>query len=69
MGINNAMINRENQSKCKEELYNYVKKFNFPRLAGTEGEKKAVSLTSKTFEEIGFQNGQVVKEQFNFSSF
>lgn len=69
MGINNVMINKEDQSKCKEELYNYAKKFNFPRLAGTEGEKRAVSLTSKTFEEIGFQNGQVVKEQFNFSSF
>jgi hypothetical protein len=50
-------------------LYNYVQKFSFPRLAGTEGEVKAVNLTVDTFKEIGFKEKQIEKEHFEFSDF
>lgn len=53
----------------KERLFNYVKTFSFPRLAGTDGEKKAVELTINTFKEIGFNEQQIEKESFEFSDF
>ena len=53
----------------KDRLYNYVKKFSFPRLAGTEGEKKAVNLTIKTFKKIGFDDSQIQLQPFKFSDF
>ena len=34
-----------------KKLYEYIKKFSFPRLAGTDGEKKAVNLTIKEFKD------------------
>ncbi len=52
----------------KERLFNYVKDFSFPRLNGTEGEKKAVDLTIKTFKDIGFKD-KIQKEDFEFSDF
>jgi len=52
-----------------ERLYNYVKIFSFPRLVGTSGEKLAVDLTIKTFEDIGFNESEIQKEPFNFSDF
>ncbi len=52
-----------------DRLYNYVKKLSFPRLVGTNGEKKAVALTINTFKEIGFIDTQIQKEPFNFSDF
>ena len=39
----------------KERIYDYVKSFSFPRLSGTEGERKAVDLTVKAFKKIGFK--------------
>ncbi|MHA1489028.1 MAG: M28 family metallopeptidase [Promethearchaeota archaeon] len=53
----------------KERIYNYVKSFSFPRLAGSEGEKKAVDLTVKTFKDIGFKEDQIEREPFEFSDF
>ncbi len=53
----------------KENLFNYIKKFSFPRLSGTEGEKKAVGLTVNCFENIGFKGDQIEKEPFEFSDF
>jgi hypothetical protein len=53
----------------KERIGNYVKNFNFPRLAGTEGEKRAVDLTVKTFKSIGFKASQIQKQDFEFSDF
>ena len=47
----------------------YVNTFSFPRLAGSEGEKKAVKLTCKTFEDIGFKKNQIIKQPFTFSDF
>jgi len=52
-----------------EKLFDYVNKFSFPRLAGTEGEKKAVQLTIDTFKEIGFSNSEIIRRNFNFSDF
>ncbi|MFX1444633.1 MAG: M28 family peptidase [Promethearchaeota archaeon] len=52
-----------------EKLFEYVKLFSFPRLAGTEGERKAVKLVSETFKKIGFQNEQITKQNFEFSNF
>ncbi len=53
----------------KEKIINYVKKFSFPRLAGTEGEKKAVDLAIKTFKNIGFEDSQIQTQNFDFSDF
>ncbi|MHA1669984.1 MAG: M28 family metallopeptidase [Promethearchaeota archaeon] len=53
----------------KESLYDYVTKFSFPRLAGTEGEKKAVELTIDTFKKIGFNDSQIIRRNFEFSDF
>ncbi|MFW9826953.1 MAG: M28 family metallopeptidase [Candidatus Thorarchaeota archaeon] len=52
-----------------DRLFGYVKEFSFPRLSGTDGEKKAVSLTIKKFKEIGFNENQIQKESFKFSDF
>ncbi|MFX1503165.1 MAG: hypothetical protein ACFFDH_19550, partial [Promethearchaeota archaeon] len=52
-----------------DRLFTYVQKFSFPRLAGTNGEKKAVDLTTKTFKEIGYKEQKILKEQFEFSDF
>lgn len=52
-----------------KRLYEYVKNFSFPRLAGTKGEKKAVELTIKVFKDIGFKKEQIQKEHFKFSDF
>jgi hypothetical protein len=53
----------------EDRLFDYVKKFSFPRLAGTSGEKKAVELTINTFKELGFESSQINKEHFEFSDF
>ncbi len=53
----------------KVRLYNYVKRFSFPRLAGTEGEQKAVEDTIHVFKEIGFNDSQIKSEPFEFSDF
>ena len=50
-------------------IYNHVKRFSFPRLAGTEGEKKAVDLTVNTFKKIGFPEENIKKHLFQFSDF
>jgi hypothetical protein len=52
-----------------DRLAKYVKTFSFPRLAGTDGEKKAVKLTYDTFKEIGFKDDQIKKKSFDFSDF
>ena len=52
-----------------ERLSNYIDTFNFPRLSGTPGEKKAVDLTIEKFKELGFENGQIKRESFEFSNF
>lgn len=58
-----------NQSFHADRLYDYVNMFSFPRLAGTEGEKKAVDLTINTFEKIGFEKNHIRQEPFEFSDF
>ena len=59
----------KNRSSHIENLSNYVKKFSFPRLAGTEGEQKAVQQTIETFKKIGFESNQIQKNPFEFSDF
>ena len=53
----------------KDRIFNYVNVFAFPRLSGTEGEKKAVELVKSKFREIGFSNDQIMYQDFNFSTF
>ncbi len=53
----------------KQALFDYVTKFSFPRLAGTDGEKKAVQLTIDAFKEIGFTESQIIRRNFEFSDF
>ena len=62
-------ISPENNPFDKTRLFNYVKTFSFPRLAGTEGERSAVDLTYKTFNKIGFNKSQIFKQSFKFSDF
>lgn len=50
-------------------MFEYIKYFSFPRLAGTDGEQKAVELTVKSFKDIGFTDFQIHKESFEFSDF
>ncbi len=59
----------EDQSFNEKRLFEYVKEFSFPRLAGTEGEEKAVELTVKKFKELGFNRKEIKKELFQFSDF
>lgn len=53
----------------QDRLFKYVNQFSFPRLAGTDGEKKAVKLAYDTFNEIGFKKEQIEKKTFDFSDF
>ncbi len=53
----------------KARAYDLVKLFSFPRLAGTEGEKKAVELVIKKFKEIGFSEEVIIEQSFEFSDF
>jgi hypothetical protein len=64
----NSKVIQEN-SFNEERLYEYIKTFSFPRLAGTEGEEKAVNLTEKTFKQIGFNSEDITQEPFQFSDF
>ena len=66
MSIRNSI---QDQSFNVDKLYNFVKDFSFPRLAGTSGEKKAVALTIKTFKDIGYEDRIIQKEPFQFSDF
>ncbi|MBY9018147.1 MAG: M28 family peptidase [Candidatus Lokiarchaeota archaeon] len=63
------MESYKNSNFKKETLSEYVTKFSFPRLAGSEGEKKAVKLTIDTFKEIGFNDSQIIRRDFEFSDF
>ncbi len=58
-----------NDSFNVERVSNYLKLFSFPRLVGTEGERKAVALTIETFKNIGFKDTQIIKESIEFSDF
>ena len=53
----------------KERIFDYVNKFAFPRLSGTDGEKRAVELVKSTFKDIGFKEDQLMSQAFNFSTF
>ncbi len=53
----------------KETLYDHVKEFSFPRLAGTEGGKKAISLTMDTFNAMGYKEDDIKTQTFEFSDF
>lgn len=53
----------------EKRLYSYVNDFCFPRLAGTESEKKAVNIIYDKFLEIGFPKENINQEPFQFSDF
>ena len=53
----------------KERIFNHINDFAFPRLSGTEGEKRAVKLVKNTFKDIGFEDDQIMAQEFNFSTF
>lgn len=59
----------ENFDDMESRLFDYVNKFSFPRLAGTDGEKKAVKMTINTFENLGFTKEQILTQNFKFSTF
>ncbi|MFX1575198.1 MAG: M28 family metallopeptidase [Promethearchaeota archaeon] len=63
------MTSAKAQPFDKDDFSKYIKTFNFPRLAGTEGEKKAVNLTKETFTNIGFDKNQIIEQLFKFSNF
>ncbi len=53
----------------KDHIYDYITTFDFPRLAGTEGEKRAVELSKEAFKNIGFEKNQIINQPFKFSNF
>ncbi|MFX1572220.1 MAG: M28 family metallopeptidase [Promethearchaeota archaeon] len=59
----------ENFSFNADQLFDLVKLFSFPRLAGTEGEQKAVELAVDLFKKNGFDDSQIQKQPFEFSDF
>jgi hypothetical protein len=60
---------RVNSFFKKDRIFEYINDFAFPRLSGTEGEKRAVKLVKKKFKEIGFEENQIMSQEFNFSTF
>jgi len=52
-----------------DRLFELVKIFSFPRLAGTEGEQKALELVIEFFKKNGFNDSQIQKQPFEFSDF
>lgn len=66
--MNKKEIN-DNKEIIKTRLMDYIKNFSFPRLAGTEGEKKAVNLTIQTFKNLGYEENQIDIQNFQFSTF
>lgn len=65
----NEQAYNKKSSFNEERLEGYVKSFSFPRLAGTEGEEKAVGLTIDTFKDLGYTEEHIETENFNFSEF
>ena len=65
----NQSNSRKFQFFDENRLFNHIKRFSFPRLAGTIGEQKAVNLTNQTFKELGFKENQIIEENFKFSTF
>ncbi|MFX1397593.1 MAG: M28 family metallopeptidase [Promethearchaeota archaeon] len=61
--------NTQNEKFDKEKLFAHVETFSFPRLSGTDGEKKAVEICVETFRKIGFKEDTIEKEEFVFSDF
>ncbi len=53
----------------KNKLFNLVETFSFPRLSGTEGEKKAVKLCLEQFKKSGIEDQDLEQEDFVFSDF
>ncbi len=63
-------IDNPNSNHFKEDLLlEHLKKFSFPRLAGTDGEPKAVDLVLETFTQIGHKKTQIRTQPFKFSDF
>jgi hypothetical protein len=62
------MINQE-ENDIQTNIDNYITSFSFPRLAGTKGEEKAVALTNKTFKSIGYNEEEMILQNFKFSTF
>ncbi len=59
----------EEQIFSEERLFKYIEDLSFPRLAGTDAENKAVEITLKKFNKIGFSKEQMKAESFCFSNF
>ena len=59
----------KSQTFDEEKLSDYIKTFSFPRLAGSIGERKSVKLTNDIFKNIGFDDKDIIKQEFKFSTF
>ncbi|TXT67315.1 MAG: membrane protein of unknown function [Promethearchaeota archaeon] len=69
MTIEKSINSLQEEPFTEESVFQYVEDFSFPRLAGTEGERKAVALTIQRFNEIGFKQEEIIQEPFEFSDF
>jgi len=59
-----------NNEKANEtQLMEHIRNFSFPRLSGTDGEKKAINLTIQTFKNLGYKDQQINIQKFEFSTF
>jgi hypothetical protein len=50
-------------------LFSYLEQFSYPRLAGSEGDKKAINEVAEVFQGLGFKKNEVKIEEFTFSDF
>ncbi|MBN1800568.1 MAG: M28 family peptidase [Candidatus Lokiarchaeota archaeon] len=57
------------ESAIEGNLKKHIETFSFPRLAGTQGEKRAVKVVEETFKSIGFKKEEIERQEFIFSTF
>ncbi|MBD3256079.1 MAG: M28 family peptidase [Candidatus Lokiarchaeota archaeon] len=55
------------QEYNENNAYNITKRLAFPRLIGSEGEKKAINIVVDEFEKAGFNKEEIYRESFNTS--
>lgn len=53
----------------EDKLFSYLEQFSYPRLAGSEGDKRAIQETIEVFEGLGFKKDEIKVDEFTFSDF
>ena len=53
----------------EDTLFSYLEQFSYPRLAGSDGDKRAIKEVAEVFEGLGFKKNEIKIEDFTFSDF